>query len=66
MCGVPSSRLSPSSATAFLSSSLGGQGDQGVRRGHGQAATEERARRRDEQGDEADSFLREEKKDCSV
>lgn len=53
--------VSPSSATAFLSSSLGGQGDQGVRRGHGQAAREEGARRRDGQGEEKDSFLRDAK-----
>lgn len=53
--------VSPSSATASLSSSLGGQGDQGVHRGHGQAAMEEGAGRRDRQGEEKDSFLREAK-----
>lgn len=53
--------VSLSSATEFLSSSLGGQGDQGVHWGHGQAARQEGIRRRDRQGEEKDSFLREAK-----
>lgn len=57
---VPSSRLPPP-LQRFLSSSLGGQGDQGVHQGHGQAAREEAARRRDRQREEKDSFLREAK-----
>ncbi len=55
-CAASPLHVSPSSATVFLSSSLGGQGDQGVHQGHGQAAREEEAGRRDGQGEDSASL----------
>lgn len=53
--------VSPSSTTVYLSSSPGGHGDEGVHWGHGQAAREDGAGRRDRQGEEKVSSLREAK-----
>lgn len=64
-CAVSLLLVFPSSATAFLSSSLGGQGYQGVHWGHGQAAKEEGARRTDRQEEKTVSSEKQ-KKDCSV
>lgn len=45
-CVVSPPLVTPSSATAFLSSPLGGQREQGVRQGHGNAARKAGVRRR--------------------